>query len=329
MIFPRKIFSHQQSARKRKQLNFVPIMATGGTIITASISGSVYAIHTFVSVGTSSFNISRLSTNPPNNFVDYFVLGGGGSGGGSPDNAGAGGGGGSGGLITGSFSVHQFVNTVIVGSGGMASTTNFFTGSNGENSSVFGFVGYGGGFGGTGGGAAQGFSGQNGGSGGGGGGGELSGGGTNVNLSGSAIYPSNLGEKGGLGVNSGIDGNDAGGGGGGLGVSGSSATAAGIPGKGGDGIQSDFDGTMRWYGGGGAGGKDNPGSSNKPLGGQGGGGDGGHVTTSGFGEPGEDELGAGGGGGSDGSQGGAVFGRPGGNGGTGRVMIRYPLERVS
>jgi predicted DNA-binding protein YlxM (UPF0122 family) len=117
------------------------ISARGGTITT---SGS-YKIHTFTTVGTTTFTL----TSSGSITAQVLVLGGGGGGG-----SWQGGGGGAGGAVfNGSFTITSGTYNVIVGDGGAgdASTGSGYStgGFIGGNSSFNGLVGQGGGGGGT------------------------------------------------------------------------------------------------------------------------------------------------------------------------------------
>lgn len=194
-------------------------VATGGTVSQITLGTDTYCVHSFSNAGTSTFQLNQAKT------IDYLIVGGGG---------GAGtGGGGAGGMLTGQAAQAANSYTVQVGAGGAPTIGFNFAGSNGGNSTVFGFTAQGGG----GGGRADNFNtGLNGGSGG-----------------GAARNSSDLGTaNGGTGTpgqgNNGAANNfsvNAGGGGGGAGAAGS-----GI--NGGDGLASDITGVSVVYAGGGA-----------------------------------------------------------------------------
>jgi autotransporter-associated beta strand protein len=227
--------------------------------------------------------------------ADYLIVGGGGGGGG--DN---GGGGGAGGVLTNLGGNRLSINggqnyTVTVGNGGSGGPVNV-KGSNGGNSSVFGYTAIGGGGGGGG------SGGQGPGTGGSGGGGD---GETAANGASGTI---GQGNQGGRGV--GYD--RAGGGGGGAGSAGANGQGS-DGGDGGNGIQNAITGSSTYYAGGGGGGPANF-SSLTSIGGLGGGGNGGP----GSGTSGTSNTGSGGGGaGWNGSS------ANGGAGGSGIVIIRY------
>lgn len=221
--------------------------------------------------------------------VEYFIVAGGGGGG-----TDGGGGGGAGGHLSGTFSVLPQSYAVVRGNGGAVN-------ANGGNSSVFGFTAIGGGRGGSGT-----TPGGNGGSGGGG-----------------TIYDTNIGPGANVAGQGSFGGTGSWGsawrntsyaGGGGFARSG---TQGQINRNGGEGFYSNFDGTNKPYcgGGGGAGEVNRPRGNGWPSNLSGGRGSNRNGTDS---LPGVNNTGGGGGGG-----GGGGVARP---GGTGIVMIRYPLE---
>ena len=270
--------------------------ATGGTKSTTSRSG--YAVHTFTAPGTFTV-LSNTVTGG-----EYLIVAGGGGGGkgslpGIGNESGAGGAGGHRSFSGQTFTPGSY--TVVVGSGGPGGGTS----SDGGTSSVFGNSSTGGG-----GGAGHTYGGTNGRPGGSGGGG---------------AHPHTSGGSGsgGQGNPGGNGGQSTGGGGGGAGGGGSTGqyqTAAG--GNGGSGTSNSITGSSVTRAGGGGGGHHLYG--HKPSGGSGGGGDGGSTNMSpnggnptGSGDPGTANTGGGGGG----------TGRyvtPGGNGGSGVVIIAYP-----
>jgi len=268
--------------------------ADGGNITTSG----VYKIHTFTSSGTF--------TATGNGAVDVLVVAGGGAGG--YNNAG---GGGAGGLIyKTSHSITNGSYPVIIGGGNTNSQRNLGTaGSNGGRaytstyaggeSSVFGLTSKGGGNGG-----GDDYDGAQGGSGGGGADNPTRYGGTGIQplqAGDSGVY--GYGNRGGNTNNI----NNSGGCGGG------GATAPGVDGAysiGGGGKQFDISGTNTYYAGGGGGGAHY--STDGKAGGAGGGGNGGSSPQSG-------SVNTGGGGG------GRAQGGPGAYGGSGIVIIRYPI----
>jgi len=277
--------SVSNSGFKLKQVSYVRpnyMIATGGDLITTS---GGYKIHTFTTVGTSSFTISSLGESPS---IEYLVIGGGGGGGyvaGAYDSRG--GGGGAGGFRTGSVSSGFTTSSysIIVGSGGSLN-------NNGENSSFLNVTSLGGGGGGFGSTAAK-----TGGSGGGGG------------AIGSAGNYSGAAGTAGQGNSGGGGGTDSstyryGGGGGGAGSVGVTAINSSTACVGGSGSYSNITGTNTPYAGGGGGGQH--------AGGIGGGGAG---TTTG-----SANTGGGGGGGYTTYQ---YANYPGGAGGSGVVILKY------
>jgi hypothetical protein len=117
------------------------LVVRGGTITT----DGDYKIHTFSTVGTSSLFIDELAQIPANNEIEYLVVAGGGAGGCQPNGAAPGGG--AGGLLSGSYTPLSIgSNSIIIGAGGLGTTT-FDCPDSGSNSSAFGFLAYGGGSG--------------------------------------------------------------------------------------------------------------------------------------------------------------------------------------
>lgn len=237
---------------------FFPIVATGGTVteFTDPETGITYRVHSFTSVGSSTFTVSSLGTTSGE--VEYLVVAGGGGTGASWSV----GGGGGGGFIEGAAAIEPQVYTVIVGAGGPANNADV---SNGGSSSVFGIVSPGGGRGGS-----YDQSGFSGGCGGGAGGGTRGGGtgsfGGNGGSTASTSSPSYPGA-----------------GGGGAGGNGGNASGGSTAGNGGSGKMSKITGEEVYYAGGGGGG-----GSSGGIGGIGGGGS--------RGQNGQDGLGGGAGG---------------------------------
>lgn len=277
--------------------------ATGGVI--TEVGG--YRIHTFLANGTF-----EIIDGPVRSDLEYLIVAGGG-GGGSGFNGYPSGGGGAGGVRTGTFGPMPIGSyPVVVGGGGAAVT-------NGSNSSANGVVATGGGKGGQGGTA--------GGAGGSGGGGN---GGSPVSAGGAGT--AGQGNAGGVGFLSNGS-NTGGGGGGGAGAAGwpgyASPASAGPPAKygdGGDGIQSSISGVATYYGGGGGGGAFIGGVASVAEG-EGGLGGGGHCGNAAVGAPianvnGTPNTGGGGGGRCSPGSGSAT----GGVGGSGIVIIRYPIS---
>jgi hypothetical protein len=280
------IDSENQSTERTFSILGSALTATGGTV--SNISG--YRVHTFTSTGSLTVTGSGS--------VEYLVVAGGGGGGAGPYQ---GGGGGGGGLVEGSVSLSQETYTITIGGGGAASTG---TGVRGSNTSISGnditsIIGIGGGGGAgelpsPGGGAIAG----SGGSGGGGSHGSPSPG----LAGGAALQPTS--ESGGYGNDGGFGhsspGNYVGAGGGGAGAVGGNASST-LAGTGGDGRASSITGSSVTYAGGG-GGKKRDGAG--AAGGTGGGGTGGS-------SGGTANLGGGGG---------YAY-----SGGSGVVIIRYPV----
>ena len=123
---------------------FIPIVATGGTVSEAFYDGRIYRTHTFTSTGTSSFIVQDLGTDPD---VEFLVVGGGGSGGNAVTTNANGGGGGGGILYSKKHRLQQNgVISVTVGNGGAGLNFQVDTnGNNGENSAFGNFIAFGGG----------------------------------------------------------------------------------------------------------------------------------------------------------------------------------------
>ena len=262
--------------------------ATGGTVTQPTISGTSYTIHTFTTVGTTTFTVSGSIA------CDYLVVAGGGGGG-----TGRGGGGGGGGVLQGSMTLTTGSYTITVGDRGNQSI-NDLQGGDGGSSSIAALVVT------TGGGGGGGWitnAGRNGGSGGGASAGSAASGGTGVagqGFAGSAR----------------LDGN-TGGGGGGAGGAASGSTGA-------IGVTSMITGTTTYYAGGGGAGGVSGGGIGVALGGtyqvaNGTYGGGNGANTPGTNQPFQNAVAntGGGGGGQEGYTGYSGFG------GTGIVIIRY------
>ena len=287
-----------------------PIVATGGTVTNYTANGVngtngiQYRVHSFTTVGSSSFNVSDAGTDGR---VDYLVVAGGGGGG---KNAGAGGGAGgyrsnvlgelSGGNSSpeASYSVSSQNYSVVIGAGGAGGNIDDCStfGGNGQSSSVFGIISLGGGSG-------VNSGGSNGNSGG-------SGGGTANCETGNRIGGSGVSGQGFKGGDGTIPGgySRTGGGGGGAGGTGQNSVSSTQAGAGGSGLGSRITGTLIYYAGGGGGGVH---SGNDGIGGIGGGGNGGSQA------------------GVNGTGGGGGAGRSpnnGAQGGSGIIIIRYPLS---
>jgi hypothetical protein len=291
------------------------VLATGGTVTEIVDNGITYRVHSFTSVGTSSFQVLRGGA------VEYLVVAGGGGGGGTSNINDGGGGGGAGEFTTGTITIEAGSFTINVGdggSGGPPGNTASGKADRGEDSSAFSITCIGGGGGlGPNYGFPNGQASANGGYGGGGGGG-------------------GAGGSGGLAIGNfqGNDGADApdfrpagsltGGGGGGAGEAAEPASSYNGQrgGNGGDGLESSINGTSTFYAGGGGGGGGtggNPGVVDGGNGGLGGGADGGNINNPGINATANTGGGAGGGGGTGGS------GVTGGDGGSGIVIIRYRI----
>ena len=258
--------------------------ATGGDTV-QTING--YRIHTFTTVGTSTF------TPATSGLVEVLVVAGGGAGG-----RGIGGGGGAGGII---YQTNYSVaggTTVTVGNGGNYATNG--DGANGLNSVFGSLTAIGGGVGGNPVGVGNGGS----------------GGGARGQTAGQLPGTGTAGQ-GNAGGNS-YNGNAFAGGGGGAGAIGGDANASGY-GNGGNGLVYSISGTQVYYAGGGGGGSIGAGSSG--TGGLGGGGTGG--TNFAFPSVGAANTGGGGGGGSNG---GGINAYNPANGGSGIVIVRYPIQ---
>ena len=314
--------------------------ATGGSVSDVNIDGREYRVHTFTSVGTSTFEVTKVG-GFDGGAVDVLIVAGGGSGAG-----GLGAGGGAGGMIdsTTDSSITKPVMeaqsyTVIVGNGGAGrlggSGQPGPAGNNGQDSSFAGLVAIGGGYAGH---HREVRSGGNaGGSGGGAGPGDD---GPNILTGGAALQPSSAsGGYGNRGGNSPPQGsNYPSGGGGGAGERGQETTnQRGSGQRGGNGLQSNIDGNNFYYAGGGGGSEydEAQGAGNGGLGGGGGGstrngtpGTGGAGRNpGGNGARGNGTRGGNGGANTGGGGGGSTWDDSrGGDGGSGIVIIRYPLE---
>ena len=278
------------------------------TNLTSSLSQSVALRNVNVStVSSTCFTCLSGSLTSSLN-VDYLLVAGGGGGGAGASGNGPGAGGGAGGLLSGSYTLQPNSNyNIVIGSGGAGGVTNLQNGSNGQNSTAFGYTSIGGG-----GGAGNQSTGSSGGSGGGSGahiGTAISGG---LATSGQG----NIGGPGGAGNNL-----YAGGGGGGASSAGTQWIYNAGPGylsyagSGGSGSQW-LDGN--YYAGGGSGGGGNSYGINPGTPGIGGGGTGGDEQFQIAATAGQANKGAGGGGGASFSP------ITGASGSTGVSIIRYP-----
>lgn len=280
------------------------IYARGGTVVDYTQDGKKYRAHVFTIDNENDFVVPSEMENVP---MEYFIVAGGGSGASNKTGNKTGvGGGGAGGLIhnIGQTPLYLAAGTynVLVGAGGTTSYTEG-NGFNGANSSIngTGLVAIGGG-----GGGRMDDPAQSGGSGG--------GGGFRAGANSPGRGTVGQGNNGGTGFR-GCKGDQcsAGGGGGGFGGGGGDATKN-LGGEGGRGGQFSMDGVQRWYAGGGGGGGNSGGKASTE-----GAGDGGRQKTDG----GDAREGSGSGGGGAGS--GDNDARRGGYGGSGIVIIRYPV----
>jgi hypothetical protein len=96
---------------KLTESTFIPITATGGTILPNAYSdGQFFRIHAFTATGNATFQIEAA---PVGSSIEYLVVGGGGGGGSD-----MGGGGGGGGVRSGTFTPSIGTYNVTVGAGG-------------------------------------------------------------------------------------------------------------------------------------------------------------------------------------------------------------------
>jgi hypothetical protein len=279
--------------------------ATGGTVTTTTVEGTDYLVHTFTTSGTFALNYDR--------DVEYLIVAGGG-GGAARDAAGGGGGGGLRANVGDTALARTAASyPVVVGAGGagFSNINGLGVGGSGGVSSVFGLSAAGGG-----GGGGYDRAGVAGGSGGG------SGRDSATQPAGNtpATTPSqgNSGGRGSTSMQSG-----AGGGGGGAGAAGSNAANGGAAGNGGDGREINITGTATYFAGGGGGTMHRSNTGTNGTGGLGGGGNGaaGGAGALQTGQPGVANTGGGGGAArGDGAT------ATGGNGGSGIVIIRYPVQ---
>ena len=295
------------------------VAATGGTVTT---SGD-YKIHTFNS--SSNFVVSAAGNPAGANTADYLVIAGGAGGG----QGCAGGGGGAGGYrtnypqpATGGIAIAAQTYPITIGAGGAGGSSHNDRGDPGSVSTFSTITSAGGG-----GGAASPTTGDNGGSGGGGSHSTGAGGSGNT----PPVSPPQ-GNPGGASVPSGSP-DDAAGGGGGSGGAGSPGAPSGPDGDGGAGTNNAISGsTVSYAGGGGGSMRDIPNAlgGSRPLGHRcagGGGVGGGNPNSKATGVAGLANAGSGGGGGARvGPFPGPPGSMPGGNGGSGVVVIRYKFQ---
>jgi hypothetical protein len=277
---------------------YLDYIASNGYTTYRDSSGNYFAYKEFTS-GTTTWNAGPFNgTN-----ADVLVVAGGGAGG--SHHAGGGGAGGYRYETNVAVSGNQ---TVTVGNGGLSVQATDIRGANGQNS-VFGSITA---IGGGGGGAWSGDPTRNGSAGGSGGGGSLGPSGSTWSNGGTGT--SGQGNNGGRGRH---DSNHVGGGGGGAGAAGADGSwgTGSRGGAGGGGLSNSITGVTKFYAGGGGGGsgESNPGGT----GGNGGGGFGGtymYKASDGI-------ANTGGGGG-----GGWSVSFMGGHGGSGVVVVRFPLS---
>jgi hypothetical protein len=286
--------------------------ATGGnTVVKDRANG--WMIHTFTEDGT--FEI------PNSTYVDVLLVGGGG-GGQHGWATGSGGGGAGGMLVLEHMALLAGKHPVVVGAGGLGGIQGLRDAANGENTVFAGRTAFGGGAGG-----GIYFTAKAGGSGGGACASEFE----------SKSRPGGAGTDGqgyagGSTTYTGTGTDYYGAGGGGAGAPGEDGGADGEkPGKGGKGRMCDFSGEEVWYAGGGGGGSYTDKYQQPVDGGQGGGGAGGYFDwdQEGILVPGADGVAGLGGGGGGGALGYGNTFSPGGNGGSGIVIIRYKLRRTA
>lgn len=279
--------------------------AQGGTVVDYKQDGKSWRAHVFTIDSENELVVPSELENVP---IEYFIVAGGGSGASNKTGNKTGvGGGGAGGVIhnIGRAPLYLTAGTyqVLVGEGGTTSY-NEGNGFNGANSSIngAGLIAIGGG-----GGGRMDLPAQSGGSGG--------GGGFREGAGSPGMGTSGQGNNGGNGFR-GCKGDQcsAGGGGGGLGGGGGYASKN-LGGDGGLGAQFSMDGVQRWYAGGGGGGGNSGGRASTE-----GAGNGGRQKTDG----GDAQANTGSGGGGAGSGDNAA--RRGGYGGSGIVIIRYPVS---
>ena len=311
---------------------FSATAATGGVTATHTAFGITYRTHTFTATGANSFVVSGVGTNPT---AQYMMIAGGGAGG-----ARHGGGGGAGGMIEGVMTLTAATYPITIGAGGVGRLADA-KGNLGGNTTFNSLTALGGG----GGGSWDDRDGLAGGSG---------GGASQVvpAAGGAATQPSSA--SGGFGF-AGAQAQDAGtghgSGGGGAGTAGTKTSSNYRSGPGGGGRTSTIYGRTYFFAGGGGGGSWEAGAP--PTGGQGGagGGGGGGQARAGFAGPGGGMTPNGGGtgvtgipnstggdaGANSGGGGGGGGAYPpntgyestrGGNGGSGIVVVRYPITPV-
>jgi hypothetical protein len=310
---------------------FSATAATGGVTSTHTAFGVTYRTHTFTTVGSNNFVVASVGTQPAARFM---MIAGGASGG-----ARHGGGGGAGGMIEGSLNLAATTYPITIGAGGAGRFADL-VGLVGGNTTFNSLTALGGGGGGA-------WGDKNGIAGGSGGGGSEV-----ASVGGAATQPGSA--SGGFGF-AGAAGQDAGtghgSGGGGAGSTGTKTVINYRSGPGGAGRSSTIYGRTYWFAGGGGGGAWEAGDpTSAGQGGAGGGGGGGQaragfaglgggltLTTGGTGVTGIPNATGGDAGANTGGGGGGGGAYPpntgyestrGGNGGSGIVVIRYPITPV-
>lgn len=263
-----------------------PVATGGNSTNNITQSGINYRVHTFTTVGTSTFTVTR------GGLIEYLIVAGGGGG---ADVSG----GGAGGVKVGQILLETGSYSIVVGAGSGNAADNSGPGDNGSPSSAFGFIAAGGGGAGGGFGQARGLTGGSG-----GGGGRQPSGQNWFSIGGPQIP--DQGYQGGS-AQPFITADWEGGGGGGAGTPGRDNTGGDWGGDGGLGISSSITGTLTFYAGGG-------GSGSNSINGRGGLGGGGTGAAGGAGGNASGNTGGGGGGG---------WGGLCGAGGSGIVIVRY------
>lgn len=276
---------------------FEPIVASGGTVTEIDVSGVTYKVHAFTGNEANTFAVSDVGDE---SLVEYLVVGGGGGGG-------AGwyaGGGGAGGYTASTFTVENNSYPITLGAGGNGSTSVSSRGALGGSSSIFGVTVLGGGGGGS---RSGERSGGNGGS----------GGGAAIGVNSGGTGQSGQGNPGGN-----CSSGQYGAAGGGAAAAGGSGIGSPYGRDGAVGLQNSIRyGYNVYYAGGGAGAD----ATTVRVGGLGGGGN--AATSSGLSAVnGQPNTGGGGGGGTATESGSGLSGiNRGSNGGSGIVLIRYPI----
>jgi len=307
-----------------------PVTASGGTVVGTFISGGVqWKYHDFRPSTTAAISGSFVVTDGYTNKGKLLVVGGGGAGGGVDNlfDGQAGAGGGAGGVVyINEFTIETGTYSIYVGAGGSAGLYNPFGNdsfpSSGQNSSItfgrFSVVGLGGGFGATG--DVDG-SGANGGS----GGGDSSFNGTQgLGLQPTSIW-GGFGNDGGFVNYSELGANQNSAGGGGAGGVGGNPTLGGSVsnrkgGEGGASLTYNLIGSTIYVGGGGGGSGNNDGGGGQLSGGKG---RQSTVSPTTNAENGVNATGGGGGGGLRLLQSNIYYGT---TGGSGRLIITYPIS---